>query len=96
MLNFNVIFTNTSTSNNTLTIDNILYRVLSAEVDFAVRKGKIGVNVSKDFGTSTDTSNSVLELNTTKTSEDAIVKITSAGSIENGKTKYISFLDSSG
>lgn len=96
MLNFNVIFTNTSTSNNTLTIDNILYRVLSAEVDFAVRKGKIGVNVPKDFGTSTDTSNSVLELNTTKTSEDAIVKITSAGSIENGKTKYISFLDSSG
>lgn len=96
MLNFNVIFTNTSTSNNTLTIDNILYRVLSAEVDFAVRKGKIGVNVSKDFGTSTDKSNSVLELNTTKTSEDAIMKITSAGSIENGKTKYISFLDSSG
>lgn len=95
-LNFTLKFKNTSTSNNTLTIDNILYRVLSAEVDFAVRKGKIGVNVSKDFGTSADKSNSVLELNTTKVSEDAIVKITSAGSFDNGKTKYISLFDSSG
>ena len=92
-LNFSVNFKNTS--NNILTIDSILYRFFTAEVDFAIRKGKIGVNVSKEFGTTDD--KTVLEINSTQSSGDApLVRIAAADSFESSTIQYISLMDNSG
>lgn len=88
-LNFSVNFENTS--NNILTIDNILYRFFIADVDFAIRKGRAGLNVSKDFGVN-EINGSTLQVNAwsnTKTDEEAIVEVfTSQESANNIKTIF--------
>ena len=88
-LNFSVNFENTS--NNILTIDSILYRFFTAEVDFAIRKGRAGLNVGKDFGVD-ETTGSTLQVNAwsnTKTDEEAIIEVfTSQENTDNTKTIF--------
>lgn len=76
-LTFDVIFVNTS--NNELQVTAAPYRYFIAEVDLAIRKGRVGVNVGKDYGLG-DNSNATLQINAGQEtgSESPIVEIFTA------------------
>jgi hypothetical protein len=96
ILNFDIDFINTS--NSTLTVAAVPYRSFSADVDFAIRKGRAGVNVSKIFGTPEDESDSALQINATNTSSSsAIVEInTSQASTEDTPVVFMSLGENNG
>lgn len=96
ILNFDIDFTNTS--NSTLTVAAVPYRSFSADVDFAIRKGRAGINVSKIFGTPEDESDSALQINATNTSSSsAIVEInTSQASTEDTPVIFMSLGENNG
>ena len=88
-LYFTATFTNTT--NGTLVIEAVPYRYFTADIDFAIRKGRAGLNVGKDFGVD-ETNGSTLQINAwsnTKTDEEAIIEVfTSQESTDNTKTIF--------
>lgn len=89
-LYFTTTFYNT-TNNNALIIEAVPYRYFTADIDFAIRKGRAGLNVGKDFGVD-ETNGSTLQVNAwsnTKTDKEAIVEVfTSQESTDNVKTIF--------
>lgn len=89
-LYFTTTFYNT-TNNNILIIEAVPYRYFTADIDFAIRKGRAGLNVGKDFGVD-ETNGSTLQVNAwsnTKTDKEAIVEVfTSQESADNIKTIF--------
>jgi hypothetical protein len=55
---FELVFTNNSSK--TITVTTNPYRYFVADIDMAVRKGRVGINVSEEFGREEHPSNSAL------------------------------------
>ena len=90
-------FTFTNSSNKTLIIDTNPYRYFTSEIDLAVRKNRIGINVGNDFGTEADTAKSALLINAgSQTGTNPIVEILSTNSsTTNNKTQFLLLQDGS-
>lgn len=58
---FSFVFTNTS--NSTLTVQTLPYRYFQPDLDMAVRKGRVGINVSNSFSATESKNNSALYVN---------------------------------
>lgn len=87
-VSFSLTFTNTS--NNTLVIKTNSYRYFVAEIDMAVRKGRVGINVANDF--TSDVGDSALQINAgSQTGTSAIVEVLSDNS--NGNTTFLCLKD---
>lgn len=90
---FNFTFTNTSDS--TLIIKTNSYRYFLADIDMAVRKGRVGINVGANFAAEEESS--TLQINAgSQTGTNPIVEILSTNeSTANNKTQFLLLQDGS-
>ena len=68
---FELVFTNNSSK--TITVTTNPYRYFVADIDMAVRKGRVGINVSEEFGREEHPSNSALQINANPQAQNAII-----------------------
>lgn len=68
---FELVFTNNSS--RTITVTTNPYRYFVADIDMAVRKGRVGINVSEEFGIEESPSNSALQINANPQAQNAII-----------------------
>ncbi len=88
-------FTFTNTSNSTLIIETNSYRYFLADIDMAVRKGRVGINVGANFAT--EEKSSTLQINAgSQTGTSPIVEILSTNqSTTDNKTQFLLLQDGS-